>query len=84
MNAYSLTEKGLFLSVLLDNLKIGCEETEHGHNVANTHENVDLGEPTSSLDHVYLGCAQRGKQTSKEVVDNYKSMFENQNLCWSF
>ena len=37
---------------------------------------VDLGEPTSCLDHVYLGCIQRQCETSKEIVDNYRTMFE--------
>ena len=36
---------------------------------------VDLGEPTSFLDHVYLGCTQRQCQTSKDTVDNYRTMF---------
>ena len=27
---------------------------------------VDLGEPTSLLDHVYLGCTQRQCETSKK------------------
>ena len=38
---------------------------------------VDLGEPTSFLDHVYLGCTQRQCQTSKDTVDNYRAMFES-------
>ena len=29
------------------------------------------------MDHVYLGCTQRECQTSKDVVDNYRSMFES-------
>ena len=29
---------------------------------------VDLGEPTSFLDHVYLGCTQRQCQVSKDIV----------------
>ena len=37
---------------------------------------VDLGEPTSFLDHVYLGCTQRQCQTSKDTVDNYRTMSE--------
>ena len=36
---------------------------------------VDSGEPTSFLDHVYVGCTQREYQTSKDIVDNYRSMF---------
>ena len=29
---------------------------------------VDLGEPTSFLDHVYLGCTQRSCEISKDIV----------------
>ena len=36
---------------------------------------VDLGEPTSFLDHVYLGCSQRQREISKDIVDNYRTMF---------
>ena len=38
---------------------------------------VDLGEPTSFLDHVYLGCTQRQCQISKDIVDNCRTMFES-------
>ena len=38
---------------------------------------VDMGKPTSFLDHVYLGCTQRECQTSKDIVDNYRNMFES-------
>ena len=38
---------------------------------------VDLGEPTSFLDHVYLGCTQRQCEISKYFVDNYRAMFES-------
>ena len=38
---------------------------------------VDLGEPTSILDHVYLGCTQRECQIGKDIVANYRSMFES-------
>ena len=38
---------------------------------------VDLGEPTSFLDHVYLGCTQRQREKSKDIVDNYRTMFES-------
>ena len=38
---------------------------------------VDLGEPTSFLDHVYLGCTQRQCQVSKYIVDNFRTMRES-------
>ena len=37
---------------------------------------VDLGEPTAFLDHVCLGCTQRQCEISKDIVDNYRTMFE--------
>ena len=38
---------------------------------------VDMGEPTSFLDHLYLGCAQRQCETRKDTVDNCRTMFES-------
>ena len=38
---------------------------------------VNLGAPTSFLDHVYLGCTQRESHRSKDVVDNNRNMFES-------
>ena len=38
---------------------------------------IDLEEPTSFLDHVYLGCTQRQCEISKDIVDNYRTMFES-------
>ena len=38
---------------------------------------VELGEPTSFLDHVYLGCTQRPCEKNKDIVDNYRTMFES-------
>ena len=38
---------------------------------------VDLGELTCFLDHVYMGCTQRQCETSKDIVDNYRTMFES-------
>ena len=38
---------------------------------------VDLGEPTYFLDNVYLGCTQRQCELSKDIVDNYRTMFES-------
>ena len=38
---------------------------------------VDLGEPTSFFDHVYLGCTQRECKTSKDIVDNCRDLTES-------
>ena len=57
--------------------KRGRKDTEHQSNMEDTLKEVDLGEPTSILDHVYLGCTQRECETSKDIVDNYRTMFES-------
>ena len=39
--------------------------------------NHDLGEPTSFLDHEYLGCTQRECKIRNETVANYRDIFES-------
>ena len=41
------------------------------------HKEVDLGEPTSFLDHENLGCTQRQCEISENIVDNNRTMFES-------
>ena len=36
-----------------------------------------LGEPTSFLVHFNLGCTQLGCQTSEDIVENYRNLFES-------
>ena len=38
---------------------------------------VDLGEPTSFLDHVFWGYTQRKCEISTDIVDNDRTMFES-------
>ena len=38
---------------------------------------VDLGEPTSFVDHENLECTQRQCEINKAIVDNYRTMFES-------
>ena len=68
--------KGLFLSVHVDDIKIGWKENiDPMWQVLN--KEVDLGGPTSFLDHENLGCTQRHCEISKDIVDNYITMFES-------
>ena len=39
-------------------------------------KDADLEEPTSFFDHVYLGCTQRERTISNDIVINYRDMFE--------
>ena len=68
-------EKGLFLSVYVDAIKLAGKKQNLDPMWKVLNKEVDLGEPTSFLDH--LGCTQRQCQTSKDTVDNSRTMFES-------
>ena len=70
-------EKGLFLSVYADDIQLAGNKQNIDPMWEVLNKEVDLGEPTSFLDHVYLGCTQRQRETSKDIVDNYSAMFES-------
>ena len=70
-------EKGLFLSVYVDDTKLAGKNQNLDPMWKVLKNEVDLGEPTSFLDHVYLGCTQRQCEVSKDIVDNYRTMFES-------
>ena len=70
----------LFLSVHVDDIKLdgGKQNIDHKWEVLN--KEVDLGEPTSFIDHVYLECNQRPCEKARilfTTVDNYRTMFES-------
>ena len=70
-------EKGLFLSVYVDDIKLAGKKQNVDLMWKVLNKEVDLGEPTSFFDHVYLGCTQRQREISKDIVDNYRTMFES-------
>ena len=65
-----------FLSVYVHDIKLAGKKQNLDPMWEVLMKDVDLGEPTSFLDHVYLGCTQRARQTSKDIVENYRNMFE--------
>ena len=52
-------EKGLFLSVYVDDIKLVGKKQNIDSMWKVLYKEVDLGEPTSFFDQVYLGCIQR-------------------------
>ena len=70
-------ENGLFLSVYADDTKLAGKKQNIYSGWKVLVKEVDLGEPTSFLGHVYLGCTQRQCEISKDIVDNYRTMFES-------
>ena len=67
-------EQGLFLSVYVDAIKLAGKKQNLDPMWKLLNTEVDLGEPTSFLDHVYLGCTLRQCQISKDIVDNYRTI----------
>ena len=65
-------EKALLLSVYVDDIKLAGKKQNLDPMWKDLMKEVDLGEPTSFLDHVFVGCTQRECETSKDIVDNYK------------
>ena len=70
-------EKRLFSSVHVDDITLAGKKQNLDPMWKALNREVDLGEPASFLDHVYLGCTQRQCQTSKDIVDNSRTMFES-------
>ena len=70
-------QKGFFLSVYVDDIKLAGQKQHVNPMWKVLNKEVDLGEPTSFLDHVYLVCTERQCEISKDMVDNYRTMFES-------
>ena len=62
-------EKGFFLSVYVDDIKLDGKKQNLDPMWKLLNKEVGLGEPTSFLDHVYLGCTQRQCEISKDIVE---------------
>ena len=69
--------KRLFLSVYVDDIKLAGKKQNIDPIWKVLNKEVDMGEPTSFLDHVHLRCTQRQCEISKDIVDNYRTMFES-------
>ena len=70
-------ENEIFLSVYVDDIKLAGKEKNINSMWKILNKEVDLEDPTSFLDHVHLGCTQRRCEISKDIVDNYRAMFES-------
>ena len=69
--------KGLFLSVYVDDIKLASKKQNVNPTWKILMKDVDLGEPISFLDHVFLGCTQRECQIRNDTVANHRDMFES-------
>ena len=69
-------EKGLFLSMYVDDIKLAGKKTKYSSDVESTQQRSRFGR-INIFDHVNLGCTQRQCEISKNTVDNYRTMFES-------
>ena len=78
MSLFVHREKWIILiCVSVDDIKLGGKKRNIDPMWKLFNKEVDLEEPTSYLDHVYLGCTQRQCEISKDTVYNYRTMFES-------
>ena len=78
---------GLFLSENVDDIKKRLERSRIWLPCGNM-KYVDIDEPTSFLDHVFLGRTQRECKPNETIIEQYKKMFESRisagatENCW--
>ena len=65
-------KQGLSLSVHMDDNKMTGKKLNMAPMWKKWVKHVDLDEPISFLDHVYLGCTQRECKPNEIIVDEYK------------
>ena len=75
-------QQSLFLSVYVGDIKL-ARKKQHLNSMLKDLKLVDLGEPTSFLDHVFLGCTQRECKPNEINIDDYRKNVRITNLCWS-
>ena len=68
-------KQGLFLSVYVDDINMAGKKQNMALMWKKLMKNVDIDEPTSFLDHVYLGCTQRECKPNETIIAQYTKMF---------
>ena len=61
----------LLLSVYVDDINMADIKQNMAPMWKTLMRNVHLGEPTSFLDHVYLGCTQRDCKPNETIIERY-------------
>ena len=75
--------QGLFLSVYAYDINVAGKKQNMAPMWKKLMKNVDLDEPTSFLDHVYLGCTQREYKPNEVINDEYRKCSNHRKFCWS-
>ena len=67
----------IFLSVHVDDINMAGKKQNLAPVWKKLMKNVDIEEPTSFLDHVYSGCAQRECKLNEKIIGQYNKMSES-------
>ena len=70
-------KQGCFLSVHVDDIKMAWTKENMAPMWKKLMKHSDLDEPTSFLDHVYLGCIQRECKSNVTILEQFSKMFES-------
>ena len=70
-------KQGLFLWVYVNDMKMAGGKQDMAPTWKKLMKLVDLGEPTSFLDHVFLGCTQRQCKPNEIIIEEHRKMFES-------
>ena len=70
-------KQGLFLWRYVNDVKLAGGKQNMAPTWKKLMKLVDLGEPTSFLDHVFLGCTQRQCKPNETNIDESRKMFES-------
>ena len=76
-------KQGLFLSVYVGDIKMAGKRPSMAPMWKKVMKDVDLDEPTSFLDRVYLGCTHRECKPNNIIFEQHKEMFESRIFCCS-
>ena len=72
----SSQETRIILSIYVDAMKMVGKMQNMAPMWKKLMKNVDLDEPTSFIDHVYLGCTQRECKPHETMIEENTNMFE--------
>ena len=70
-------KQGLFLSVCVNDIKVAGKKQNMASMWKKLMKNVDVDEPTSFLDHVFLGCTKHECKQNETIIEQHKNMFES-------
>ena len=67
----------LILSVYVDDIEVAAKTQNKAPMWKTMLKVVDLGEPTTFLDNMYLGCTQRECKQNEIVIERHQEMLES-------